>query len=146
MLNWVRKFFSNPVAAVSAAVRALISTAVGAVAGVMDTVFGHVFSAWTDLWHAVDAGYHAVDAFVSHTVGLLEQIITYYIPVYAYRAWWWVTHPDQLAAVLFWYLVRELETNAWDAGRYLGEFILSLIWHNARRVLATLEAIVAAVL
>lgn len=60
--------------------------------------------------------------------------------------WHYLTHPDQLAALLFDSLLTLLEKEAWTAGRRLGKFFLALFLHNLNQVLALVEDIVTAVL
>lgn len=68
------------------------------------------------------------------------------IQAWAVPAFFYITHPDKLAALLGDSLVTWLEANAWRVGRRLGTFTLALVMHNARQLAATVEAIVAAVL
>lgn len=119
---------------------------VGGIAGFLDLIFNRVGSAWDDL-------YAAVHNFEQVTVGWTEAvwhqlvlIVTKYIPDYAMVAYWWVTHPDALAQLLFWYVVKWLEHEAWTVAQYLGEFVLALLVRNLRRVLSVLETVVAAIL
>ena len=65
---------------------------------------------------------------------------------WAWPAFWYITHPAALAGLLGDALVSWLEANAWRVGQRLGAFTLALVVHNARRLAATVEAIVAAVL
>lgn len=65
---------------------------------------------------------------------------------WGYTAWWYVTHPAQLAALLGDPLVDWLEANSWSVARRLGSFTLALVLHNTRRLASTVEDIVAAIL
>lgn len=60
--------------------------------------------------------------------------------------WFYISHPDKLAALIFWHLIDFLEANAWRAATRLGRFGLALLRANARRVAATLEDIADAIL
>lgn len=60
--------------------------------------------------------------------------------------WFYITHPDKLAALLFWHITDFLEANAYAAARRLGRFFLALFMANARRVAAVLEDIAHAIL
>jgi len=65
---------------------------------------------------------------------------------WGYTAWYYITHPDKLAALIFWYIVSLLEVNAWEAAKLLGTFVTALFLHNIRRVALLLEDIISAVL
>lgn len=146
MLNWIRQFFGNPLGTLDSTVRAVVQAVVSGLAGVIDTVFGRVTGAWGDLERAVEAGALAADHWALAVFRQLHQIITYDIPVFARTAWWWVTHPGQLARMMFWDLLRLLENNAWTAAHYLGTFAVSLILRNPRRIARAAEAVLAAIL
>lgn len=72
------------------------------------------------------------------------------------RAWNWITtrgeevfyyisHPDKLAALIFDNLLALLEREAWSVGNKLGSFFLSLVIHNLQRFVTLLEDILMAV-
>lgn len=146
MLNWVRSFFSNPLGTLDSTVKAVVQAVVSGLAGVIDTIFGNVTGAWGDLERAVEAGALAADHWALAVYRHLAQIITHDIPVFAHTAWWWTTHPGQLARVMFWDLIRLLEDNAWTVAHYLGTFAVSLILRNPRRIAAAAESVLAAIL
>lgn len=56
------------------------------------------------------------------------------------------THLDEFALLLFWHIVTTLEALAWDAGKRLGTFFLSLIVHHVVRFATLIESIIDAVL
>lgn len=60
--------------------------------------------------------------------------------------WHYFSHLDEFALLLFWHIITTLETLAWDAGKRLGTFFLSLIIHNVVRFATLIESIVDAVL
>jgi len=146
VLNWVRNTWNSVTGTVASGVDSAIQAVISALAGLIDTVFGHVYGAWEDL--ATDLE-HAARFAETHALAIYHQlyhIITHDIPLYAYTAYWWVTHPASLAHVLFWHVIRELEDNAFTAARYLGSFLTGLIWHNLRLFISTVEDILDAVL
>jgi len=59
---------------------------------------------------------------------------------------YYITHPDKLAALLFDSILALLEREAWAVGSKLGKFFLSLVTHNLRRFILLLEDILMAVL
>lgn len=65
---------------------------------------------------------------------------------WAWPAFWYITHPDALAGLIGDALVSWLEANAWRVGRRLGTFLLALLVHNLRQVLALVEDVLSAVL
>lgn len=65
---------------------------------------------------------------------------------WGYTAWYYVTHPDKLAAALFWFIVGLLEKNAWQVAPKVGTFFLTLFLHNMRRIAHVLEDIIDAAL
>lgn len=56
------------------------------------------------------------------------------------------THLDEFALLLFWHIIMQLERLAWDAGKRLGTFFLSLIVHHVVRFATLVESIIDAVL
>ena len=78
-------------------------------------------------------------------VGITKQLRADLLK-WGYTAWYYITHPDKLAPLLFDPLITLLEVNAWRVGQRLGQFTLALIVHNARRVAQVAEAIITAVL
>lgn len=60
--------------------------------------------------------------------------------------WHYFTHLPELAEILFWHLVASLERHAWDAGKFLGKFFLSLMVHNIRQFATLIENVIDAVL
>ena len=146
MLNVIRRLLSNPVGAVSSGVHTLINAGLSALASLVDTVFGNVTGAWGDLAQWFESLPAALAHLNTWLYAHLRQLVTHDIPVYAQGAYWWVTHPGDLANLLFWHLVRSLENQAWTAAEYLGEFIVALIARNALRVARLAETILAAVL
>jgi hypothetical protein len=109
-------------------------------------VYHDVTSAWDDLLHTAEGietgAWHLGRAVWRQ----FNRVLTYWVPHFAMTAWWWVTHPDQLALVLFWWTLHYLERFAWTAAQYLGEFALALVMRNLRRFLHLAEEILAAVL
>lgn len=60
--------------------------------------------------------------------------------------WHYFTHLADFAELLIMALVAALERHAWDIGKLLGKFFLSLIVHNVVRFATLVETIVDAVL
>lgn len=60
--------------------------------------------------------------------------------------WFYITHPDKLASLIFDALIALLERTAWDVGGKLGKFFLALIIHNLRHFVSLIEDILMAVL
>lgn len=60
--------------------------------------------------------------------------------------WHYFTNLEAFAELLFWYIVKSLESHAWDAAKLLGEFFLALLVHNLTRFARLLEDIIDAVL
>lgn len=146
MLDWLRRFVESAAGLVPSPVADLVQWSVQAIGGLLGTVTFNVADAWHNLTIMFDAVRAAHDLFGTSVLGQLEKLITYYIPHFAITAWWWVTHPEQLARVLLWYLVHEMERQAWTIGKYLGEFVLAILAHNSRRVAILLEDIITAIL
>ena len=146
MVNWLRSIWGFITGGVTAAVQAFVHALISGIAIVLDFIFGNVKGAWGELVTAardLASGAHVLSSAVWNQ---LDKIITYYIPFYAYTAWWWVTNLDSLALVLLWHLLKWLEHYAWTAAQYLGEFTLALILRNLRRLALLVETIVTAVI
>lgn len=146
LVNWVKSLFAQGAAGVTAAVRSMISLAVGGLAAIIDTLTGNVTGAWTDLRDGLHGSWHATDAFEGSVARHLVRIITHDIPRYAYQSWWLLTHPRQLAKHLGWHLVRWLEDNAWSVAGHLGAFSVSLVARNPRRMAHVAEHIITSIL
>jgi hypothetical protein len=146
MLRWLTGVLSNPVGSAVSALKSLVTTALTALGGVIDTVFGDVTGAWADFVRALQSGVTLAGKLEEAIYGRLDQLIRVWIPRYAMTAWWWVTHPASLAKSLFWHILRELEDNADQAAEYLGAFTLALLVKQTRTVVTVLEHIIAAVL
>lgn len=146
MLNWLRSVAGTVAAWLGKAGGNVVNLAIGGIAAIFDLVTGNVSGAWTRLQQVIadvlGLSRQVLDDITQHLVTLLKHLI----PRYAMTAWWWVTHPDDLASVLFWYLVKWLEARAWTVGKYLGDFALSLVAHNVKRLALLVEDIVKAVL
>jgi hypothetical protein len=146
MLGWLSGIIRKGVHLLGEGAGDLGSLALQGITAVVSFIFGDVGSAWDDMvtaWHYLQQVGSALDG---HVVAALIRLITYDIPHYAMQAFWWVTHPAQLAETLGWHLVRFLEDNAWTAAGYLGKFILALILRNAGRVARLAEDIITAIL
>lgn len=65
---------------------------------------------------------------------------------WAYTAYFYVTHPDALARVIFWALWGVFTENAWAVGEVLGEWFLRLVLANVVRSARLVETIIADVL
>lgn len=92
-----------------------------------------------DLWHMVLRDVWApLKAFADHLYHL--------ILIWAYVAWWWITHLPNLAEALVFHLAASIERHAWELAKLLGTFLTALVLHNARRIVQLAETILAAVL
>lgn len=65
---------------------------------------------------------------------------------WGYTAFWWITHPDQLAKKLLGWLIIAAEDSFWLIAAPVGTFALRIVVANARRFALLLETIVTAVL
>ena len=146
MLNWLRSIWNTITGGVSTVIQAFVHALVSGIALVLDFIFGNVKGAWGELVtaaHEFVTGAHILGAAIWNQI---DKIVTYYIPFYAYTAWWWVTNLDSLALVLLWHLLKWLEHYAWTAAQFLGEFTLALVLRNIRRLALLVETIVAAII
>lgn len=146
MLDWLHRFLRWAGHLIPEPIRHAFDTIGGAIAGLFGTITNDVYDAWTTFTASVWAWADAAADFAEETWRSLNQVIGHLIPHYAMTAFWWITHPAQLADVLFWHLLRYLEERAWTAARYLGRFVLALLTHHVRRITALAEEIIAAIL
>lgn len=65
---------------------------------------------------------------------------------WGWTAWWWITHPADLAKMLLAYLIKAAEDAFWSVATPAGTFALRLVLANARRFAILIEDIVRAVL
>lgn len=146
MHDWISHTLGSAGRAIGSAVSGAVSSVVGGLVSLLGSLFGNVSGAWDELTGAAAELEHAAWIFGRASWRKFDEILRHYIPVYAFTAWWWVTHPEQFTSVLFWWLIRWLERRAWTAARYLGGFLMALLIHNVRHVLALAEDVVDAVL
>lgn len=65
---------------------------------------------------------------------------------WAYTAWFYVTHPDALAEVIFWSLWGVFARNAFPVAKYVGEWLLRTVMQNAVSSIKLVESILTDVL
>ncbi len=104
----------------------------------------NVLRKWT--WALALSLWHNVLRFVWFPLKRYADLIWHDLLKWGWVAWWWITHPENLAQFLFWHIIRWLEFYAWEAGKRLGTFGLALVRHNLHRFLILIEDIVSAVL
>lgn len=146
MFGWLKRFLDDAEHLLPQPVRDALSWTAQAIGGILALVTGNVTGAWHDFTAVWDALRSGTADFAHELLKQLEAVIVHWLPRYAITAWWWVTHPLELARVLTLYVVHQLEERAWQIAPYLGRFLLALLVHNAARVARLTEAIVAAVL
>lgn len=146
MLGWLWRVITTPIRLLDQGAHDLASLALRGLAAVISYVFRDVTRAWSDFTHVWDAFASVTERWLGGIEAKLRLIIEHWLPRFAITAWWWVTHPDRLAEVLFWWIIRYLEKYAWQAAEHLGEFFTALWLRNLRRTLHLAETILAAVL
>src|SRR5574337_625730 len=153
----------------------VITYQVYAVFSFLGTIVNHVAAAWhamytwvNSLYTAVETFAHAVYAYLYKLVKvLLAQIsaVTSWVlhsvfdPLIAqvkslwtklqqwgYTAYWYVTHPQDLADLLLHYLLVSLQKSVWAVARTMGEFFARLFLQNVPRTITLIEQIIADVL
>ena len=60
--------------------------------------------------------------------------------------WYFLTHPAAFVDLIWTHLLVKLEREAWNAGRLLGRFFLSLVVHNLRTFFLLIEDVIDAIL
>lgn len=65
---------------------------------------------------------------------------------WAFTAYWYVTHPDDLAAVLFWALFGVFARNAFPVARYIGDWLLRTFLQAVPASIRLVEQIITDVL
>jgi hypothetical protein len=130
-LRWAERQFARLAAAAAALARDL-ARAVAALRALV-TSTARALTTWVirHVWAPLDAYARQVRADLVR---------------WGWTAWWWVTHPDKLAAALVFHLAASIEANAWQLAGTLGKFAFSLVLRNAARLAALAESIVTAVI
>lgn len=146
MPGWLENILDLAEKLLPAPISHVISGTIGGILSVLNAVTGNVTGAWHELAIAFDALRAGHFELLTTLENVLASIIGHWIPHYAITAWWWVTHPDQLAQQLSLYTVKWLEQQAWTIAPYLGRFVLALIVRNVRRWLPVVEHIITAIL
>ena len=86
---------------------------------------------------------------IVHVLGFLYKILSGvlgWIARIGSTMWYYFSHLDKFAELLFWHIITALERFAWDAAKRLGTFFLALIVHNVVRFATLVESIIVAVL
>lgn len=96
-------------------------------------------------WSWIQALWHRVVTDVWDPLKKYADLIWHDLLKWGWVAWWWITHPQNLAGLLFWHIIGWLEHYAWEASKRLGTFGLALVRNNLHRFLILIEDIVAAV-
>lgn len=65
------------------------------------------------------------------------------ITEWAYTAWWYVTHPQNLADLLLAYLLVSLQKSVWLVARTMGDFFFKLFLTQLPRSIGLIEQIMA---
>jgi hypothetical protein len=117
----------------------LIWTIYGDLVRALDSLRKLAWSWILDLWRNVLR-------FVWDPLKRFADLIWHDLLKWGWTAWWWITHPEELAGFLFWHIIHWLEFYAWEAGKRLGTFGLSLVRHNLHRFLILVEDVISAVL
>lgn len=146
MPSWLERALEIAARLVPNPILDLVSFTASALGGLLGTVSNNVADAWHEFATGLDVLRGTHFSFTADLLGVLERIVLHWIPRYAVTAWWWVTHPEQLARQLVLYVVHWLEREAWTIAPYLGRFLLALLVRNVGRVARLTEAIVSAIL
>lgn len=96
-------------------------------------------------WSWILALWHNVLKYVWDPLKRYADMIWHDLLKWGYTAWYWITHPDKLAGLLFWHIIGWLEFYAWQVGKRLGTFGLSLVRNNLHKFLVLIEDVIAAV-
>lgn len=86
---------------------------------------------------------------IVHVLGFLYNLLRRvfaWIDGIGAKMWYYFTHLDRFAELLFDFLVAVLEARAWDVAGKLGRFFLALIVRNVVRFAILVEDIISAVL
>lgn len=146
MLKWLERLFAGTAGRVDRAIAALIQAGLSGIATAVEFVFTDVTRQWTDLVNDAKDLAHWLGQHARGIYDTLREILTYWIPHFAFTAWWWVTHPSSLTQILGWHLVAWLEAHAWEVAHWLGGFVTSLVLRNPRRFAHAVEQIITAIL
>lgn len=146
MLSWLERLFGSVGGRVDRAIAALLRAGLSGIAAAVEFVFTDVTREWTQLVNDAKGLAHWMDLHARGIYDVLREILTWWIPHYAFVGWWWVTHPSSFAQILGWHLIRWAEDNAWDVAHWLGGFVTAVILRNPRRVAHAVEQIIASIL
>jgi hypothetical protein len=146
MLEWLHHQIDSIGGRVTGAIKDAAHVVASGLGGLVTMVFGRVTTAWHDMTSAAVILERAAGEFGAAAWGQLHALITHWIPAFAMTAWWWVTHPEQLARTLGWHIVAFLESHAEQAAQYLAMFALHLIRTRLRSLLTVAEHVITAVL
>jgi hypothetical protein len=97
-------------------------------------------------WHWVENAVKWVVVHVARPIWAWIKHVGHQILEWAHFAWHLLTHPLQLAEVIFWPLWFFFEKVAWKVARKIGQWLAELVLHNLVRLVNLVEDIVAAVL
>lgn len=127
-------------------VAALWSQIWRSVAHIFDTVWGWVVTIRDYLWQQIESARQWVIENVWAPLWGWVQDIYDKLTRWAWMAYWYITHPDDLARVLFWSLVNAFARDAFFVARIVGDWLLRTILANIPRSLGLIETIIKDVL
>jgi hypothetical protein len=146
VFDWLAKLAGSAWHGVTSEISGLLGGLFTALSHLLGSLTGRVSAAWDYLVHGAHDLELAVGQFGAAVWQKFDEVLHHWIPNWAWKAWWYISHPGALAHLLFWWLVHELEGQAFAVVQYLGEFTVHLVMRNLRKLLHLAEAILAAAL
>lgn len=123
-----------------------VSALVGRIVAVLRWTAGQVADLVGRIAHAVASLTQWVVAHVwTPLIGYVRDIYAK-LKQWAYTAWFYVTHPDKLAGLLWRYVVVEIAAGFDWAARYIGHFVVITFLNNLTRLVGFVESFLADIL
>lgn len=97
-------------------------------------------------WNAIQAVYRWAYDNIWLPLKQYADSIWDHLLQWGYTAWWWITHPDQLARALLGWLIVAAEDAFWAIAAPVGSFALRIVIANTQRFVQLLETIITAVI
>lgn len=116
-------------------------------------VWGHIVTLTNAIWALRGYLLNLIDgvlAWVKHSIydPLMSEVTSLWssLKKWGYTAWWYITHPQDLADLLLTYILISVQKSVWLVARTMGEFFFRLFMQNVPRSVDLIEKIISDVL
>lgn len=130
MLNWFRRAFDTVTGGVDRAVVTLIHVVISGLYAFLHIIFSGVLTAWDDLVKVAENFRKMLDAWIGDVERRFSEVYGW-LNKEGRELWYYITHPDALAKLIFRDIIRVLLSDIeWTGETVLGYAIELLLRHR----------------